>query len=264
VGTYDLTARLRTHGVLAVASRVRLLDVLRASQRPLDARELAAASGLHVSTARFHLCVLSEAGFVLSRSEVPRRRGRPRLLYAPVSVGAAVDEAGAAMPGYQLLATVLAAHWAETPAERAQRAERAGRAAARNQRFALRRSPSLTAEESVAQVSGLLAELGFEPELAREDRNVQIRLHACPFRAVAQEHPEVVCSLHLGLLRGALAELGAPLNVRSLVPFVEPHLCVAHISPAVGPAPAAEGSQAEGSQAPIGGNPPWRKGISLR
>ncbi|MFY9806761.1 MAG: helix-turn-helix domain-containing protein [Pseudonocardiaceae bacterium] len=227
----ELAGRHRTHGALAVASRVRLLDALRASERPLDARELAAVCGLHVSTVRFHLDVLSEAGLVRSHSEPPRTRGRPRLLYAPASVG---DTRAPKPTGYQSLATILAAHWAETPAERVRRAEGAGWAVAREQGFTPRPSPSLTAEESVAQVSGLFAELGFEPELAREGQDLQIRLHACPFRAVAQEHPDVVCSMHLGLLRGALAELEAPVATSSLRPFVEPHLCVAQITPAVG------------------------------
>lgn len=237
---HGLVGRYRTHGALAVASRVRLLDALRDSERALDARELAAACGLHVSTVRFHLGVLSEAGLVQSHSESPRTRGRPRLLYAPASVG---DTEAPEQIGYQLLATVLAAHWAETPAERSRRAERAGWAVAREQGFAPRSSPSLTAEESVAQVSGLFAELGFEPELVREGQDLQIRLHACPFRAVASKHPEVVCSMHLGLLRGALVELGAPATASSLRPFVEPHLCVAHITPAIESAPDAENPQ---------------------
>jgi predicted ArsR family transcriptional regulator len=246
--TNDLVGRHRTHGALAVASRVRLLDALRASGRPLDARELAAVCGLHVSTVRFHLDVLSEAGLVWSHSEPPRTRGRPRLLYAPASVG---DTGVPKQSGYQSLAMILAAHWAETPEERAQRAERAGWAVGREQGFTPRVSPSLTprvspsltAEESVAQVSGLFAELGFEPELTREGQDLQIRLHACPFRAVAQEHPEVVCSMHLGLLRGALAELGAPATTSSLRPFVEPHLCVAHITPAMGSTADVENPQ---------------------
>jgi predicted ArsR family transcriptional regulator len=240
VRTNELAGRHRTHGALAVASRVRLLDALRASERPLDARELATVCGLHVSTVRFHLDVLSEAGLVRSHPEPPRTRGRPRLLYAPASVG----DPGTAKPtGYQMLATVLAAHWAETPAERAQRAERAGWAVARERGLRPRPSPALTAEESVAQVSGLFTELGFEPELAREGRDLQIHLHACPFRAVAQEHPEVVCSMHLGLLRGALAELAAPATASSLRPFVEPHLCVAHITPAIESSVDAENPQ---------------------
>jgi len=169
--TNQLAGRHRTHGALAVASRVRLLDALRASQRPLDARELAAECGLHVSTVRFHLDVLSEAGLVRSHSESPpRTRGRPRLLYGPASVG---DTGTPKQTGYQVLATILATYWAETPAERTQRAEQAGWAVAREQGFTPCPSPSLTAEESVTQVSGLFAEFGV-PAQPLEDVAVQI------------------------------------------------------------------------------------------
>ncbi|MGH7744011.1 MAG: helix-turn-helix transcriptional regulator [Candidatus Dormibacteria bacterium] len=242
MGMNDLAERHKTHGALAVASRVRLLDALRASERALDTRDLAAACGLHVSTIRFHLEVLSEAGLVRSQSEPTRRRGRPRLLYTPASAG---DASGPERTGYQLLATVLAAHWADTPAERARRAERAGNFMATAQRLAPPPATGLTIEESVSQVSGLFAELGFEPELAREGQELQIRLHACPFRAVAAQHPEVVCSLHLGLLRGALVELGAPATVSSLAPFVEPHLCLARVSPVPESAPDEQSPNAQ-------------------
>ncbi|MDQ2789023.1 MAG: helix-turn-helix domain-containing protein [Actinomycetota bacterium] len=238
----ELAERRKTHGALAVASRVRLLDALRASSRPLDARELAAACGLHVSTVRFHLEVLSEAGLVRSQSEPARGRGRPRLLHTPASAG---DASGPEGTSYQWLATVLAAYWADTPAERTQRAERAGHALATAQRLAPPPSTGPTVEESVTQVSGLFAELGFEPELAREGQDLQIRLHACPFRAVAAQHPEVVCSLHLGLLRGALVELGAPATVSSLAPFVEPHLCIARVTPVTESAPDEPSADAQ-------------------
>ncbi|MGH3779076.1 MAG: helix-turn-helix transcriptional regulator [Pseudonocardiaceae bacterium] len=242
----ELVERRKTHGALAVVSRVRLLDALRACERALDARELAAACGLHVSTVRFHLELLSEAGLVRSQSEPARGRGRgrgrPRLLYTPASVG---DASGPEGTSYQLLATVLAAHWADTPDERTQRAERAGNVMATAQRLAPPPSTRPTMEESVTQVSGLFAELGFEPELAREGQELQIRLHACPFRAVAAEHPEVVCSLHLGLLRGALAELGGPASVSSLAPFVEPHLCIARVTPVTEPAPDEQSTNAQ-------------------
>jgi predicted ArsR family transcriptional regulator len=238
----DLAERRKTHGALAVLSRMRLLDALRASERALDARELAAACELHVSTVRFHLEILSEAGLVRSQSEPARRRGRPRLLYSPASAGGTGDPE---RTGYQLLATVLAAHWADTPAERTQRAERAGHAVATAQRLAPPPATGPTIEESVAQVSGLFAELGFEPELAREGQELQIRLHNCPFRAVAVQHPEVVCSMHLGLLRGSLVELGAPATVSSLAPFVEPRLCIARISPVTESAPDEQSPNTE-------------------
>lgn len=227
-----MSTRLRTHGALAVASRVELLDALRGSPRPLDAHELATACGLHVSTVRFHLDVLGEAGLVRGAPAAPRSRGRPRILYSPVSGGANGDGSGQDNPqGYQLLATILAEHWADAPAERARMAKRAGRALATRHRLRRTATQPPTADQSLARVTGLFGELGFEPEQVRVGRNVQLRLHACPFRAVAIGHPDVVCSLHLGLLRGVLAELEAPLRVRSLQPFVEPHVCVANLSP---------------------------------
>jgi predicted ArsR family transcriptional regulator len=40
-----------------------------------------------------------------------------------------------------------------------------------------------------------------------------------------------VCSLHLGLMRGVLAESRAPLVAERLDPFVDTSLCLAHLSP---------------------------------
>jgi predicted ArsR family transcriptional regulator len=222
------SVRERTHGALAVASRVRLLEVLRAADKPLDARELAMASRLHVSTVRFHLEVLARAGLVRSEPERGGRRGRPRRLYSSASGAGGATTSG----HYQLLARTLAAHWAGTPDERARSAERAGYAVASEHRLGGQGASGLTAADAVGRISGLFAELGFDPDVATEGEEFELRLHACPFQDVAAEHPEVVCALHLGLLRGALAELDAPAAVRELRPFVEPHLCVARISPA--------------------------------
>jgi predicted ArsR family transcriptional regulator len=40
----------------------------------------------------------------------------------------------------------------------------------------------------------------------------------------------VVCPIHLGLMRGVLESAGASVAVDDLAPFVEPDLCVAHLS----------------------------------
>ncbi|WP_300012357.1 helix-turn-helix domain-containing protein [Pseudonocardia sp.] len=221
----DAAARHRTHGALAVPSRVRLLDRLRAADVPLTAQELAVQCGLHVTTVRSHLDVLAGAGLVHARAEAAGRRGRPRMLYHP-------STAGEPPAGYELLAGFLAAHWADDPAERAQRAERAGRAAAAAHPVRTGEQPVLSLEESLARISGVFAELGFEPDVVPGADATQIRLHHCPFRAVATEHPEVVCSLHLGLLRGLLDGAGPSAEVTGLAPFVEPHLCIAYVAEA--------------------------------
>lgn len=218
--------RSQTHGALAVASRLRLLDAVRASEHPLDVRELAAACGLHVTTVRFHLDVLIDAGLVTSRTGQSGTRGRPRRLYLPA--GRAVAAGGSS--GYELLSGILAAHWVGDRDERARRAERAG------WEWAGQGEPgpaiaAATLAEAAVHVNAVFAELGFDPDLARDGDSLEIRLHACPFRAVAATHPEVICSVHLGLLRRTLADIDAPPAAVSLQPFVQPHLCLAQITP---------------------------------
>jgi len=78
----------------------------------------------------------------------------------------------------------------------------------------------------------LLAELGFEPEPPDGPRTREIRLRHCPFQNLAEQHGDVICSVHLGLMQGALTAMRAPVAVDRLDPFVEPDLCVAHLAPA--------------------------------
>jgi predicted ArsR family transcriptional regulator len=75
----------------------------------------------------------------------------------------------------------------------------------------------------------LMAELGFEPEPVDGRRAHEIRLRHCPFQTLAEEHGDVICSVHLGLMQGALTAMRAPVTVDRLEPFIEPDLCVAHV-----------------------------------
>ena len=92
--------------------------------------------------------------------------------------------------------------------------------------------PQVSAQDAARTVTGLFADMGFDPELVDDEAHRQIRLHACPFRDAARANPEVVCSVHLGLLRGTLTRLGAPPTTARLLPFVEPELCLAQLTPA--------------------------------
>ena len=67
----------------------------------------------------------------------------------------------------------------------------------------------------------------FQPELT--DDGSAIRLHHCPFHELATRQQDIVCGIHLGLLRGALEQLGAPLEATRLVPFVTPRLCLVEL-----------------------------------
>lgn len=213
-----------TAAPLTSPQRRRLYELLSAADTPRDAQELVAATGLHVTTVRFHLDVLLRAGLVARRSQPRATAGRPRTVYTAVSR----HEPG----GYPALTRLLAAHLADTPRARAVRAEQAGVSWAAELAMEADPSSEVDAEEAARVVTRMFAGLGFDPELAGDETDRQIRLRACPFRAAARANPEVVCSVHLGLLRGTLTRLGAPPTTTRLLPFVEPELCLAQLTPA--------------------------------
>jgi predicted ArsR family transcriptional regulator len=213
-----------TYNALAVGSRRHLLEVLRAADGRLDVPAMAAATGLHPNTVRFHLDVLVRAGFVQeSRESTDRRktRGRPRTVYAPAASPGG-DE------GYRLLAEMLVTHLAE--ADDGAAAERAGYAWARR---VMPHSPARPdgAAAATRRVTALFTEMGFDPTPAPHEQGHRILLRACPFLSLAEAHPGVVCALHLGLLRGLVERATADKIDARLSPFVEPRLCAVDLSP---------------------------------
>ncbi len=224
----DVRSRTRasgegTHAALASPIRRRLLALLRDSDTPCNVHDLGRVVALHPSTVRYHLETLRGAGLVVRQAGPQRGTGRPRTAYS-------ASGRGSAGPAYEQLAGRLAANLADTPQKRATRAERVGAQWA-DDVVPATTGPGATLAGAVAQVSELFDRLGFEPQVHIVGADRQIALSACPFRAVAREHPEVVCSVHLGLLQGSMQRFGSP-AASLLLPFVEPELCLVHLSPA--------------------------------
>jgi predicted ArsR family transcriptional regulator len=92
-------------------------------------------------------------------------------------------------------------------------------------------APPLDIHDAMERVVGVLTDIGFAPEADSDDEHL-VRLHDCPFREVARTRREVVCSVHLGLLRGIAEKSGNVLTIDALEPFVEPSLCLIRVSPA--------------------------------
>lgn len=210
------------HSALASSTRRRLLEVLQSADAACDVHELGLVVGLHPSTVRFHLETLRRVGLVARREQPSTGVGRPRTVYAPVR-----EHAGSA---YEGLARMLAADVAQTPRVQA-RAESIGERWAEQVVPEPASAGSTSPDGAAVQVSEVFGHLGFEPELSTIGHVRRIALHACPFREVAREHPDVVCAMHLGLLRGSLERLGASATSQ-LRPFVEPDLCLVEVSPA--------------------------------
>jgi len=215
------------HRALSDPTRVRILELVQQAEAPLDARELATRVGLHVNTVRSHLRVLAEAGLVSARREERTRPGRPRVLYE-ATTSEALD--APALDSYRLLAQILASSLAGSERDPSARAEEAGRAWGAH--LVGRPAPftSISKEETIDEVVRLHEQFGFRPELRRAKSRQELVLKRCPFQEVATSYQAVICPLHLGLIRGALAELGTGVEADWLEPFAEPGACVGHLT----------------------------------
>ncbi|MFE3023790.1 helix-turn-helix transcriptional regulator [Nocardia tengchongensis] len=218
--------------------RRRLLAILRGASEPLDAQELARVTGQHVTTVRFHLDVLTRESLVRQFQQPPRGRGRPRIGYTAVQRSV----------GYQELAQVLADQLGSDPRRRSEAAITAGRAW--GSKLEAVDQPVESLEDAKDLTITLMSELGFAPErdhASETEESALIRMTACPLRELARTHSEVVCGVHLGLMREVLDRNGGreSVNVR-LHPFVEPELCVARLELLQGrPGEGAREDQAE-------------------
>jgi predicted ArsR family transcriptional regulator len=193
------------HAALASPVRQRVLDVLSEAADAPTAQQLATALDLHVSTVRFHLEQLEQAGLVVREVRHAARRGRPGVHFRALGrdTGRARDRM------IEALADAAAAD------------DRAAAPIAAGNRWA-EQLPAPTGTPAEA-ISDTFARLGFAPELD----GGTVRLYACPFRDAARQHPEVVCRVHLGLAQGLAHRTPEGDDVRvGLQPFVGPELCV--------------------------------------
>lgn len=213
-----MSAATSRHRALADERRERIVEELRIAESGLDALELARRLGLHANTIRWHLGILADAGIVRSQPAARTTPGRPRIVYSlePEPTEHAADE-------HRLLATVLTGALAGST-DGSERAEDAGREWGR---YLMARDPlaRTTDDEAVGEVVQLLDGQGFEPE----SQGREIHMRRCPFHALAESQPEVVCAVHKGLMSGALSALGSELEVQGLDVFVRPDLCVARL-----------------------------------
>jgi len=208
--------------------RREVLRVLKEASGPLSINDIVERLDVHPNTVRFHLQALVESAQV-ERVEADRHGpGRPPLLFRPVR---GMDRAGPRQ--YRLLAELLMAELATDP-ERTARAVEAGRAWGRRQG-----SPPVGGNSAetfgpqgpVTRLMGLLDDVGFAPVQRQDGEQMHIGLRHCPFLELAEARSEIVCSLHLGLMQGAMEAWWPTLTVDRLEPFAEPDLCLAHLTP---------------------------------
>jgi predicted ArsR family transcriptional regulator len=209
-------AAIEVHKALADDTRYRLYRYLRLSGRPVPVRELSTRLSLHPNTLRPHLRRLEEVGLVTSEVHRSATVGRPLVMYA------AVDREEREGRDYRLLADILAG--LVTGARRRERAQAIARewGAYLVGRSVPKPGARTPTGPNLAILQEALAEAGFDPRFRRRGAKiVEISLRDCPFRDMLDEHRDLACAVHRGLLEGMLAASRPPLQMTEFEPLAE-------------------------------------------
>jgi predicted ArsR family transcriptional regulator len=209
-------------------ARVRILELL--SDGPCTVSSLAVLTGQHENTIREHLDALVDEELAIKYQSTEHLRGRPAWLYR------LADQRDQFRTGeYAGLASALAGSIARSSSHPNDDAIEAGRTWARElvRDAALNPdknpgdSTKLSAIATRRKVISLLIRLGFAPK-----HNVGLtknKLTRCPLLDAARQYPDIICNVHLGIIRGALNEFGATtteIDKADLQPFSEPGSCL--------------------------------------
>jgi predicted ArsR family transcriptional regulator len=171
------------------------------SVTPLATADIAESLGLHANTVRPHLERMRDVGLLDVATEVRSGVGRPQHLY---SLAPGAPSLGLEPPTFPLLSRMLLKLAAAAGASGDDAAD-VGRAQGRADAVGHTLDASCL-EALVAE----LDELGFDPTVAGSDDGecAVVGFARCPFRELAEEHPEVVCAIHRGLVEGFVDAVG--------------------------------------------------------
>jgi predicted ArsR family transcriptional regulator len=169
------------------------------SPRPLSTADVADVLDLHTNTVRPHLERMREVGLLEVTTSSQGDVGRPQHRYslAPDAPWLGLEPS----PLPMLARVVLSAAHASGlgPDEMLDAGRDQGRADAA-------RWPADT--DALGALADEQARLGFDPTVLVGEDSAVVAFAHCPFRELAQEHPELVCTLHCGLVEGLVEELG--------------------------------------------------------
>jgi len=180
------------------------------SPLPLSTADIADTLELHPNTVRPHLERMRDAGLLEVRTDARGEVGRPQHRY---SIAAGSPSLGLEPPSFPLLARLLLGIAGASGAG-ADEAVDAGRDQGRTDAEAW---PDGTA--CLDALTTELAILGFDPAVADDGDRATVAFTHCPFRELAELRPDLVCSLHRGMVEGLVEGVGdgRVVTFRSLV-----------------------------------------------
>lgn len=199
-------------------TRRRVLAALRTAQVPMTIEQLSAQLVVHPNTVRFHTATLEDDGLIAAGKQPTGGKGRPRTVFSTTPAGAR-----AGSRNFELVSTVLLAQLGATAQDPMTAAREAGRAWG-----AARASRARGLRSSTRALLDVLEDVGFEPKPVPSRRPTEIRLLNCPFRELVDDHQDLVCNLHAGLIDGLTAEHPGGADVE-LIPTPTETSCVVRL-----------------------------------
>lgn len=221
-------ARLDVLKALGDNTRYAIYLELARSSRPLATAEIAETLDLHPNTVRPHLERMREVGLLTIGAEPRGTVGRPQHRYSLASEAPSLGLEPATFP---VLARMLVRVAAEAGLDRAEVVD-AGREQGDADAVTIARDLDITTADAGTCVEGLVARLdalGFDPAVAGDDDQATVAFAHCPFRELAEAHPEIVCALHEGLVAGIVDRLGGA-AVESFHPLTDRSPCQADLA----------------------------------
>jgi predicted ArsR family transcriptional regulator len=197
-GTAGGATRLDVLKTLGDNTRYAIYLELARSPRPLSTADVADSLGLHLNTVRPHLERMREVGLLESRPDSSGAVGRPQKMYELASDAPGL---GLEPPVYPMLASMLLQVAVDAGPDVDSVIEAGRRAGAR-----LAHGPR-TLGTCVDMTVTMLDELGFDPAAATDGELTAVAFGHCPFADLAEDQPQVVCSLHRGMLEGFCEEI---------------------------------------------------------
>jgi predicted ArsR family transcriptional regulator len=171
------------------------LEVVRAPT-PRSTGEVAETLGLHPNTVRPHLERMRDVGLLDVEVDSKGMVGRPTHRYF---VAADAPSLGLEPPAFPVLARMLVSAAGALGIGGDDVVE-----AGREQGRAMARTARRRDDDCVAVLNRALEVLGFDPASETDADGTTIAFTHCPFRELAESHPEVVCHLHRGIVEGVL------------------------------------------------------------
>jgi predicted ArsR family transcriptional regulator len=214
-------------GTLSEPTRGRVYDAVRRARAPLTRDEVAKDVGIGRPIAAFHLDALAKAGLLEVDFARPAGRsgpgaGRPAKRYraAPADIAANVPERR-----YDLAGQILAAGVRDAGESGNPRAATFAAAREKGHELAAGYREVPAPKGQLMHACKVLSDLGYEP--IGQDADL-VRLRNCPFHAVVDVEPQLVCEMNLHLVEGLLEGLELDQTKARFAPT--PGECCVHIA----------------------------------